>query len=251
MRQFDIVSSISKPMLAKTRGRGVDAAKLVLFPNWVDTDAIFPMDVPSPLRAELGIPSDAIVGLFSGTLGAKQGVDVLIQAAKKVSQDRVLFLICGDGPAASKLKSMAAELSNVRFIPLQPSHRLNELLNTADFHLLPQREAVADSVLPSKLLGMLASGRPIVATVRPDSEVGRFVDNCGVLVPPGDSGRLVEAIRALALDPERRARLGAEARHRAVETLQQERILADFERELLARLNREPVSAVAESGALK
>jgi colanic acid biosynthesis glycosyl transferase WcaI len=165
MRRFDVVSTISRPMEAKARAKGVVESRFVMFPDWVDTNVIFP-GAAGTLRAELGIASDDVVALFSGTLGAKQGIETIIAAAKMLgAADRIAIVICGEGAAAARLKSQAEGLANVRFIPLQPAERLNELLNTADIHLLPQVPEVAESVLPSKVLGMLA--------VRGDSHVSR------------------------------------------------------------------------------
>jgi colanic acid biosynthesis glycosyl transferase WcaI len=110
---------------------------------------------------------------------------------------------------------MAQGLSNVRFVDLQPANRLNELLNLADIHLLPQRSGVADLVMPSKLGPMLASGRPVIATVAPGTQVAMVIANCGIAVPPGDTSALVKAIQCLAADPTLRRHLGENARREA------------------------------------
>lgn len=241
MRRFDVVSTISRPMAAKARAKGVSENQFVFFPDWVDTNAIFPMTRPGSLRGELGIANDQMVALFSGTLGAKQGIETIIAAAKRLREStdsQIVFVICGEGPAAARLRAQAAELPNVRFIPLQPADRLNELLNSADMHLLPQVPEVADSVLPSKVLGMLASGRPIIATVGAQSEIARLIGKSGLLVQPGDSAALAEAIRELAADASQRSRMAAEARRIAVASLHSEVILRDFETELTARVAR-------------
>src|SRR5437879_3671640 len=153
-------------MLERLADKGVAEQRRVLFPNWVDTGAIFPMEEPSPLRRELEIPGGAVVTLYSGSMGAKQGIEQLIEAARLLAdRPAIRIVICGDGAGLPELRAMARELPNVRFLPLQPPERLNALLNLADVHALPQKPAVADLVMPSKLIGMLASGRPVVATV--------------------------------------------------------------------------------------
>lgn len=238
MRRFDVVSTISRAMQDKVLAKGVTHDHFVYFPDWVDTDAVYPMSGASPLRAELGIHPDTVVALFSGTLGAKQGIETLISAARLLNDAGILILICGDGPAAPRLQSLADGLPNVRFIPLQPRERLNDLLNSADIHLLPQVPEVADAVLPSKLLGMLASGRPVLATVGPGSEVGRFVEDCGALSAPADSKGLADAIRKLAADPHERSRLGARARIHALNSFRNDVILGNFASVLTERLSR-------------
>jgi colanic acid biosynthesis glycosyl transferase WcaI len=120
---------------------------------------------------------------------------------------------------------------------LQPPERLNDLLNLADLHLLPERPEAADLVMPSKLGGMLASGRPVVAAVRPDGSVAQGMAGAGIVVPPGNPEALAAAIRALAADPARRAALGAEARRLAERDWNRERILESLEQALAQLIN--------------
>ena len=110
--------------------------------------------------------------------------------------------------------------------PLQPLKRLNDLFNLADVHLLPQRGDAADLVMPSKLTTMLASGRPVIATARPGTQIAEVVSQCGVLVAPGDSEGLAQAIRDLAGAGAWRAALGAAGREYAVANWDQGTILA-------------------------
>ena len=107
-----------------------------------------------------------------------------------------------------------------------------ELLELAAVHLLPQVDAAADLVLPSKLANMLLSGRPVIATALAGTGLFDEVDGCGVAVPPGDAAALAAAVVRLADDPALAARLGAAARTRAAERWSREAILAEFERRL-------------------
>lgn len=212
MRGFDRVSNISERMASRLLEKGVDRQRIVFFPNWVDMSLIRPLEGANELRAELGIPPATRVVLYSGNMGEKQGLDVLIEVARRVPDADVLFLLCGDGVARARLEAAAADLPNVRFIGLQPRARLNELLNLADVHLLPQRAAAEDLVMPSKLTAMLASGRPVVATARGGSDVARVAAEGGVVVPPGDAAAFAAALRTLLADAELRCRLGAAGR---------------------------------------
>ena len=215
MRHFSCVSTISDKMLSRLQGKGVPGDRCRLFPNWVELDRIRPLDTPSPLRAEWGI-EDKIVVLYSGNMGEKQGLEILLEAAAGLAdRQEVLFLLCGQGAARRRLEGQARGMANLRFMPLQPAERLNDLLNLADIHVLPQRADAADLVLPSKLTNMLASGRPVVATAAQDTQVDRLVSSCGIVVRPGDAQALAGAIEELAQDPGRRQALGAEARRLA------------------------------------
>ncbi len=234
LRRFDRVSTISERMLQRAAAKGVAAQRLVRFPNWVDEQAIRPLQPgTSTYRAELGLPEGAVVVLFSGTLGAKQGLQIIPQAARLLADEPALhFVICGDGPMKPELLRLAEGLPAMRFLPLQPAERLGELLGLADMHVLPQDVAAEDLVLPSKLSGMLASGRPVVATCAPGSEMAAVVGGCGLVVPPGDAPALAAALRRLAGNAVERERLGRAARAWAEERLGRDAVLRRFEAEL-------------------
>lgn len=239
MRRFDAVSSISLPMVEKAQLKGVATESLALLANSVDLEEIRPLPDGSRLRRELGIASDSVIALFAGSLGAKQGVETAIEAARILAGDsRIVFVVCGDGPEASRLREQAGGAPNVRFLPLQPADRLNDLLNMADVHLLPQQKGAAGSVLPSKLINMLASGRPVIAACGPESEIAELILGCGIAVAPGDLQAMASAICGLAADPEQRERMGEAARKRAVIRFCKDSILQAFERDLLDRLHR-------------
>ena len=235
MRRFDVVSTISGRMLDRLREKGVAEPQCVLFPNWVDTSIIYPMEGPAELSSTLGIGEGEIVALFSGSTGAKQGLDVLIDAARLLAGERhIAIVICGAGTEG--LQARAKGLDNVRFLPLQPIESLNGLLNAAHIHLLPQKASAADLVMPSKLLGMLASGRPVIATAEAWTEVAKVVSQCGIVVPPEDAAALADAIVRLAGDPELRGLLGRRARELATTLYEKDSIIAEFEKVLLSRL---------------
>ncbi len=231
-KRFDSVSSISGRMMDKLREKGVAENKLVFFPNWVDVNHVKPLFRPLSYRQELCVDLNVKIVLFSGTLGGKQGLMVIPEAAKRLAhRTDIMFLVCGNGVMKDKLVEACAGLSNVRFLPLQPFERLGELLGTADIHLLPQSPEAQDLVLPSKMTGMLASGRPIIATCNEGTEIASVVSKCGLVVPPEDADALVGAITKLISDPESMLRLGILARKYAEENLCRERVLGRLEAE--------------------
>lgn len=227
MRRFDAVSTISGRMLEKLADKGVVAGRCSLFPNWVELDRIYPLDSVSPLRAEWGIADSDVVILYSGNMGEKQGLEILIEAARQLlGQSALVFLLCGDGAARPRLERLAEGAGNIHFKPLQPIEQLNDLLNMADIHVLPQRGDAADLVLPSKLTNMLASGKPVVATAAEGTQVAELVRNCGIVAPPGDAGALSAALGWLAESADRRKALGAQARRSAEQLWDKEEILS-------------------------
>ncbi|AWB50717.1 colanic acid biosynthesis glycosyltransferase WcaI (plasmid) [Gemmobacter aquarius] len=217
MRFFDRVSTISPQMRKRLIEKGVPQHETVEFRNWSDLEAIKPLDRPSSLKAELGLTEKKVV-LYSGNLGKKQGLEAIVRAAEALRDRKdIVFVIAGDGPLRPDLERLASGLSNVIFIPLQPYDRLSDLLGMASVHVLPQMVDAADLVLPSKLINMLASGRPIVATAMPHTGIWDEVQGAGAVVPPGDAVALAQAITGLVDDPSRMDTLGKTARARAIE----------------------------------
>lgn len=232
MRRFDVVSTISNRMHQRLLSKGVAPANAVMAVNWVNMAAFA---LPSPdgvaaYRRELGVADDAVVALYSGNMGAKQGLELLAEAAKHCLS--MVFVFCGNGVGRASLVARCQGLTNVRFIDLQPLARLPDLLAMADIHLLPQRADAADLVMPSKLTGMLASARPVVATAKPGTELANVVQSCGLVVPPEDVAAFAHALLTLAADPVLRERLGAAGFLYAQENLDKEAVLTKFEADL-------------------
>ena len=239
-RGFSRVSSISSKMTERAEAKGVTRERIRLFPNWVDVGAVYPLGraMGNLFLRELGLEGK-IVLLYSGNMGAKQGLELLAPLAQSFEGDaRVHFIFCGDGAFRPQLEALVAGRPNVTLLPLQPMERLNELLNAADIHLLPQRAGAADLVMPSKLTGMLSSGRPVIATAERGTQVAQVIegsgvwDACGLVVPAEDSAALHEAVARLVDDAALRLRLGENARRYAVEHLGRDQVLEQFEREL-------------------
>lgn len=245
LRRFDAVSTISRRMLRQLAAKGIALQYTETLPNWVDLAAVRPGEGSDGLRQSLGIASAQTVCLFSGTINRKQGLGVVVEAARMLELDPTLvFVICGNGEMRPELELQARGLTNVRFVDLQPASQLNALLNMADVHVLPQLRGAADLVMPSKLIGMLASGRPVVAAAMPGSEIASIVVGCGIVVEPECADQFAMAIAALAEDPERRQRLGAAGRAYAERVLDATAIF-DRLHDKLEKLDRDQAIAPA------
>lgn len=244
IRCFDRVSSISGQMLKLARAKGIDEQKIISFPNWVDISAIQPLKHVSPYRNELQISEDKIVALYSGNMGGKQGLEILAEMARIVAEQKnenIQFVFCGNGAGRTDLEKACVGLNNVMFLDLQPLERLGELLGLADIHLLPQRADAADLVMPSKLTGMLASGKSVVATATAHTELGYVITEdakCGLIVPPENGSAFAEAIIQLSQDSESRQRYGKNARQYAENSLSKDQILETFEMDLIKLISK-------------
>jgi colanic acid biosynthesis glycosyl transferase WcaI len=243
LRGFDRVSTISAAMVQRAQQKGVEARRTLMLPNWVDLEAIQPQGpadaAANPYRQELGVPKGAVVLQYSGSMNKKQGLELLVAVIKQLAdRPNLLWLLAGEGPTKPALAEATAGLAQVRLLPLQPVERLNDWLNLADVHLLPQKAGAADVVLPSKLLGILASGRPVVASSPAGSELGDLAEQAGLRVDPEDPIAYTTAVRRLINDGPLRQRLGERARELAVERFGQEAVLRTLEGQLKALVAR-------------
>jgi len=233
LRRFDVVSTISISMRTRLAEQLPENRSVEIARNWVDLDAIRPVD-SSGLRSSLGIHPDAIVCLYSGSMAAKQGLDILASAAHALKdRNDLYFVFCGNGAMRPALEQDASGMERVRFMNLQPEGQLAELLSLADIHLLPQRAEIDGLAMPSKLSGMFASARPVVATAVASSELAKVVTGRGTVVPPGDIVAFALAISELADDPAKRAAYGQAGRAYAERALNKNVVLADMFRALL------------------
>lgn len=211
LQRCDRVSTISNGMAERLCGKGLDRQRLVMVPNWAEE---LPSDPPGlDFRAQLGMPAGQRIALYAGNMAAKQGLETIVLAAQALRHRKdIAFVLVGDGPARRALQELARDLAGVHFLPLQPAQYLGKLLRSADVQLLPQRAAAADLVMPSKLGGMFASGKPTVAGARAGTELAELVRGRGLVVPPEDAAAFAGAIEMLCDDAELAARLGASAR---------------------------------------
>ncbi len=230
LRGFDTVITIANAMSRRIADKGVPADRIHVVRNWVDLDQIYPVPHASAYRAELGLQDDDFVVLYSGNLGAKQGVGLLIQAARCLEDHKdIVFVIAGQGPMRPDIEAAAKTQNNIRLKDFQPEARMRDFLGVADVHVLPQERGAADLLLPSKLGGMLASGRRIIATADPETELARFLGTSCVLTSPGDVSALAAAIIALK-DAPYSSDQEAERLTRAAQ-LSKKTVIHDFARE--------------------
>ncbi len=158
-----------------------------------------------------------MVALYAGTVGLVSGAEVVIESAAILGPDagiRILFV--GEGQLLPRLRQRVDELGlkNVTFLPFQDRERLNEVQSVGDVSLVTLLRGHGRTSVPSKVLGYLAAGRPVIAAVDMDSETARFVTRAGagVVVAPGDATAMAEALLAMRQDPDRRKVMGQAGR---------------------------------------
>jgi colanic acid biosynthesis glycosyl transferase WcaI len=201
LRRFDAVVTISHRMSEHLALKGVEPSRLHVIRNWIDLDKIKPSLKPNDFRRELSLTESDFVVLYAGNLGPKQGLSILIEAAKLTAQPNIHFVIAGAGPVRQQLMESSGGMPNVHWLPLQPEERLSELLNLANLHIVPQLHGTPDLVLPSKLGGALASGRPVLVQAEPGTELYNLLQGAAILVSPGDTRAIVDAILEAVRNP--------------------------------------------------
>jgi glycosyltransferase involved in cell wall biosynthesis len=198
-------------------GRHVAADDVHVVTPWADGSALRPTPrCENRLARELGLHETFNV-VYSGNLGVAHDVDTLVAAIDRTRDDAGLrWVFIGGGQRFDVLaqRSRADAWTHVRFLPFQERAALNESLNLADVHLVSQLPAFTGVVVPSKLFGVLAVGRPAIMVGPADAEGSLILNehDAGVVVANGDAGALVAAVRRLRDEPETRAAMGRRGR---------------------------------------
>ena len=208
-----VLSEDMRANVAAKLGTGRSEAVRVI-PNFADTARISPRSRLTAYRTEHGL-ADRTVVMYAGNVGFSQPLDLLVGAARSYRhRDDVVFVVNGEGSARRELEESAAGLPNLVLVGYQPAERLDEVLASADIHVVVLREGLARSSVPSKIYSILAAGRPVVASVDPRTELPRLITEagCGAAVAPGDQPAFDAAIEALLDDPVGREAMGRRGR---------------------------------------
>ena len=197
LKRADHISSISNGMVRKVREK--TKRNTLFFPNWSDTSKFYLLPVKG-LKQQFGLAETDKVVLYSGAIGEKQGLDIILKVAQMLDGLADLkFIICGTGPYKANLEQMAAQMKvkNILFMPLQPTEVLNEFLNMTDIHLVIQKADASDLVMPSKLTNILAVGGLAIITANPGNSLYDEVSShrIGLLSEAENPEALAKAIK--------------------------------------------------------
>jgi len=233
MKRAATLSSISAGMVGKVKLK--TKREVVLFPNWSDTSRFYPLE-QAGLKTEFGLADTDTVVLYSGAIGEKQGLDIILEAARYFTDvPQVRFVICGSGPYKENLQQQATRLgaTNVLFLPLQPAEALNRFLNMADMHLVIQKADASDLVMPSKLTNILAVGGLAIVTANPGNSLYDEVNThqMGIISDAENLESLVDAIRRALTGDNRQYKINA--RRYAEEYLSIRKVMKRFVGEVI------------------
>lgn len=201
LRRADRVVAIGETMRKRLIEKGADPERVHVIPNWVDTTAIEPRPRDNEWSRSHGL-HDRFVVMHSGNIGHAQNLDALIRAATFLRDvDDLSIVLIGAGARRDELFELAERLEtdNVSFLPYQPRDALAQSLSTASVHVVGLARGLAGYVVPSRLYGIMAAGRPVLVAADPESETAHIVtrEQSGIVVPPGRPDLLAAAIRDL------------------------------------------------------
>jgi glycosyltransferase involved in cell wall biosynthesis len=227
----DAIVALGSDMAGLLRRKHIPLEKIAVIPNWADCDKIHPQESAANRQGKLA----SFVVMYAGNLGWTQNLEVVLEAALLLRHEpRVKFVLVGDGARKKHLEAVATvkRLVNVEFIDRVLPSAMSDLLATGDLHLIPLGAGVAGSMVPSKVYGILAAGRPFVAMMEDYAEVARLAvtSEVGFVVPPGDSAALARTITEAMSNPKRLEAMGHRARLLAEQSYDRHLITARFAR---------------------
>ncbi len=231
-RRCDRMIVLSEDMKELLVDAGIDQHRIDLVPNWADSETIFPIETENAFRQRYQL-GDHFVVMYSGNLGLTQRLEQFLDAAEFVSDDQqILFAFVGQGSQKATLEKTVQQrkLTNVRFFDYQPKSELAHSLSAGDLHLVPLTRELSQCLMPSKLYGIMAAGRPYLTNAVPESELHRMTvqHNIGMTVPPDSVSAIAEAIRNAKANPDLLKQMSGNARRLAQSEYSLEKSVAKF-----------------------
>jgi colanic acid biosynthesis glycosyl transferase WcaI len=233
-RTAHTISVITDGFTDNLTAKGVPIEKIRCIPNWVDVKFIRPLPKLDNAFRKAHDLTDKFVVMYSGNIALTQGLKTVIRAAAQLTHvPEIVFVIVGEPKALAVLEEVCQEhkVENVRLLPFQPREELPEMLAAADMGLVMQKSNVVSFNMPSKIQVLLASGRPIVASVPLSGTAARAIQQSGggIVVEPEQPDKLAAAILHLQQNPIEAEALGLQGRKYAVLNYSFDQALSRYE----------------------
>jgi colanic acid biosynthesis glycosyl transferase WcaI len=227
------ISVIADGFVDNLVGKGVAREKITCIPNWVDTNFIRPLEQENNFRKEFGLEGK-FVALYAGNIALTQGLETVVEAATQLRHiPEIVFVIVGEAQAIAQLQEHcnACGATNVKLLPFQPRERLPEMLAAANVGLIVQRHHVVSFNMPSKTQVLLASGRPVIASVPSTGSAAKAIEKShgGVVVEPENPAALAASLQELYENPIMAEAMGKQGRQFALDRYSFEQALNQYE----------------------
>ena len=226
-RNADKIIVISQDFKRNIMAKGVPEEKIEIVYNWVDQNAIHPVDDnDNPLFDEFGISKDKFRVVYAGNLGNAQNLDIIIQAAEKLKENEdIEYLIFGKGGLEDDLRKEIVSkcLKNVILLPLQPYERVSYVYGLGNVCLVSCKAGFGGSALPSKTWSILSAGRPVIASF----DEGELKDTLeanqmGVYSQAENVDEFVSSLKELMQNPHKCKEMGERGRKYILNNLTRE-----------------------------
>lgn len=195
------IVSVGERMRDMLIAKGIAGDRIDVIPNWTNVGIIKQMPKDNPFSRRYGI-HDKFVVMYAGNIGLSYNLEDVVYAAEYLREVKdVVFVVVGDGSNKVNIVSLACKIkaANIVFLPFQGEELMSSVLASADVSVVMLRKGLSGYVIPSKIYGILTSGRAVVGVVEEDSEIARLIKeaDCGVVVSPGKPKLLSDAITSL------------------------------------------------------
>lgn len=220
----------------------VSNQKIDVIPSWSDGGEVHPVPHAENSFREKNVPQGAFALMYSGNMGTCHSFDSAIEGIQSLAENSdVRFLFVGGGKQLPRLKEGLAAQQNVAFLPYQDRAALAESLSAADAHLVTLSPKYDGLLVPSKVYGIMAAGRPILFVGSENNQIARIISRtgCGIVVKEGDAAAFRNATLWMASHPEEVREMGERGRRCFEEQYEKRHSLRTF-RDMLQRESLAP-----------
>lgn len=231
-RLADAITVITPGFQRTLLSKGVPAEKVHVIPNFADHELVQPGARDNPFSRRHNL-LDKFVVLAAGNIGFSHSSQVLVPLARRLeAEPNVVILVVGEGSERRRLVRAAheARVTNMRFLPPQPTDVLPWMLAAAHVGVVTLRPGIAHASFPSRIYGLMAAARPILASLDVDSDAAELIRTarCGLVVPPAQPEALADAVLTLHRDSARRSEMGQNGREHLLTHYSEETVAASY-----------------------
>jgi colanic acid biosynthesis glycosyl transferase WcaI len=219
LRRAVRVVVLGEDMRARIAGKGVKAERIAVIRDGAEICGVGAKPAVDP-EVVAAIRGDSkFVLLHAGNLGFYGAWETLVAAARKLEDEGIGVVFVGDGAQRGRIEAAAAGSKNVRFLPFFPAGKIASVLSAADAHIVTIKRGLEGVIVPSKMYGILAAGKPIVAVAPRDTDVAAIGEKRGFAIwaDPENASQVADAVRQISASPETLRRMGEAAQAAAID----------------------------------